>query len=118
MYGGTYSTVTYYGSSAQNSGQSSGNVASGIQAPVQAVAARVSATGGTVPVTESSGPDVKTDGYEDYSGEWETLPGEDIRSSEAGSHGLPKAKVRILILRGVPLARTGGPLARISNKNS
>ena len=92
----TVPAPTTAASAHQNSGQPSENVAIVIEAPVQVVAAQVSANGCTVPKAESSGPEVKTDGYEDYSGEWETLPGEDIRSSEAGSHGLPKARVRSL----------------------
>ena len=82
----TVPAPTTAASAHQNSGQPSENVAIVSEAPVQAVAAQVSANGCTVPKAESSGPEVKTDGYEDYSGEWEALPEEGMRSCEARSH--------------------------------
>ena len=62
------STTTAYSSAASNSGQPSGSVSAVDRAPVKAVASQVPVKGGIVPEVESSGPEVRTDGYENYTG--------------------------------------------------
>ena len=58
-------------------------------APVTAVASQVPASGGVASEVESSGPAVVTDGYEDWTGTWEQLPGSVMQSCIARPHDAP-----------------------------